>query len=82
MRLAAYVQGDRLLAIVLNQGAAGKLSFPYDVGPWLPAAASVTMTHYDERGEVVATRQVPAAGALETPALQPLEMAIFEFVAR
>ena len=35
VRLSAYVLPDRVLAIVLNQGPDGPLSFRYDLAPWV-----------------------------------------------
>jgi hypothetical protein len=82
VRLSAYVQPDRVLGIVLNGGASGSLSFAYDLGPWVSDRQVFAMTQYDEHGQTIATRDVPSAGTLQTAQLKPLEMTIFEFVAK
>ena len=50
VRLSAYVLPDRVLAIVLNQGAEAALSFGYDLEPWVPGHATFTATQFDEAG--------------------------------
>lgn len=82
IRLSAYVQPDRVLAIVLNSGPAGPLSFTYDLAPWVAGGQLFALTPYDEQGQAGATRHVPAAGTLEVAPLDTLEMTVFEFVAQ
>jgi hypothetical protein len=82
VRLSAYVQPDRVLAVVLNDGASGSLSFAYDLGPWVADRQVFAMTQYDEHGQTIATRDVLSSGTLQTAQLNPLEMTLFEFVAK
>ena len=78
VRLAGYVLPDRVLAIVLNQGAEGELTFGYDVGGWLDGA-TFTCTRFDESGREMLAHDAPVSGTLRTGQLKPLEMTIFEF---
>ncbi len=81
VRMSAYVRSDRVLAIVLNSGASESRSFRYDLNPWIAGRTAFVLAQYDEQGRVIATRDVPASGTLQTAQLQPLEMTLFEFVA-
>ena len=82
VRLSAYVLPDRVLAIVLNQGAEAALSFDYDLEPWVPGRATFTATQFDEAGTRTASAEVPVSGPIQTRSLQPLEMTVIEFVAK
>ena len=78
VRLAGYVLPDRILAIVLNEGADGELTFAYDLGGWLNGA-KFTCIRFDESGRETLARDVPASGTLPTGRLKRLEMTVFEF---
>ncbi len=80
LRMSAYVGTDRVLAVVLNQGAEGALTGHYDLAPWIPGGSSFQLTEYDEEGVAGTSRAVAAAGQLETRRLRPLEMSVLEFV--
>ena len=90
VRLSAYVLPDRVLAIVLNQGAEGELTFGYDLAGWLPGLQAgpqperdkVACTHFDESGRQTLMHEVPASGTLRTGRLKPLEMTLLEFRAK
>lgn len=82
VRLSAYVLPDRVLAIVVNQGAESALRFRYDLEPWLPGHRRFTIARFDENGSRIETRDVPAAGVLRTPKRKPLEMTVYEFMPR
>ncbi len=79
VRLSAYVLGDRVIAIVLNQGAEGALTVPYDLSPWMQVGAEVQCVLTSETGESVAPVRVPSMGKLTTPNLRHLEMVVYEF---
>ena len=64
--LSAYVLPDRVLAVVLNQGPEGALTFSYDLEAWLPGHTTFAATQYDEAGAQVSSGDVPASGTLET----------------
>ena len=51
VRLAGYVRPDRVLAIVLNQGAEGDLTFGYDVDGWLNGASSTAYALTNRAGK-------------------------------
>ena len=82
VRLSAYVLPDRLLAIVLNQGAEGVRTFRYDLAPWIPAPSAVRMRRTGEDGKSAPARAASAAGTITTPKLKHLEMAVYEFTAK
>jgi len=79
VRVSAYVLPDRVLAIVLNQGAEGPLTLQYDLAPWIDGLA-FRRTQFDESGRLLAAADVPPAGAIETMNLRHLEMTLVEFV--
>jgi len=79
VRVSSYVLPDRVLAIVLNQGAEGELAFHYDLSGWLPGQVKYACTRFDESGREAPPQDIPALGTLTTPRLKPLEMAVFEF---
>lgn len=79
VRVSAYVLPDRVLAIVLNQGAEGPLTLQYDLAPWMSGSA-FRRTQFDESGRLIADDDVPPAGAVETMNLRHLEMTLVEFV--
>ncbi|MHB0959723.1 MAG: hypothetical protein ACYC6N_06380 [Pirellulaceae bacterium] len=81
-RVSAYVLPDRVLAIVLNQGSEGALSFSYDLEPWLPGHTSFAATQFDEAGAEVSTGDLSRSGTYETRPLRPVEMTVVEFVAK
>jgi hypothetical protein len=74
-----YIQGDKLLVIVLNdQAQAQEVTFQADLGLWLPASESYRVQSYDSGGKLKATASVQGAGWLGvTPLLQPSELALF-----
>ncbi len=80
VRLSAYVLPDQVLAIVLNQGPEASLALHYNLQPWVPGGSAFAVTEFDEQGSAHGSREVPAAGILETRKLRPLEMAVFELV--
>ena len=82
VRLAAYVRSDRVLAIVLNQGADGPLSFRYDLAPWVAGHGTFAQTQFHQSGRRLTSGDVPASGAFQTPNLRHLEMMVVEFVAK
>jgi hypothetical protein len=82
VRLAAYVLPDRVLALVLNHGQEGVLSFRYDLAPWVPGRAAFTVTAHAAAGRAEAPRTITAAGQIETRPLKPLELAVFELVGK
>lgn len=79
VRMSAYVQPRRVLAIVLNQGPEASLTLEYDLAPWLPGLAGFTVAEFDERGTGSALRSVPISGVLQTRKLRPLEVSMLEF---
>ncbi|MCE5266561.1 MAG: DUF6259 domain-containing protein [Planctomycetaceae bacterium] len=79
IRMSAYVLPDRVIAIVLNEGVEGPLSFNYDLGPWLASHKTFRQTQYDENGRRVVSTEAPASGMIKTPTLRHLEMVIVEF---
>ncbi len=81
-RVVSYVLPDRVLALVLNQGAEGPLTFRYDLPPWAPDRAAFALSSFDEWGKPLDTTDVGASGTVETPPLAPLQMMAYEFVAR
>ncbi len=82
VRLAAYVLPDRVLAIALNQGAEGSLTFRYDLDPWVPGRSKFSLTEYAGSGRNEAPREVAPAGQIRTGSLKPLEAVLFELVGR
>lgn len=82
VRVSAYVLPDRVLAVVLNQSSAAALAFSYDLEAWLPGHTTFAATQFDETGAEVTSGDVPMSGTFVTRSLQPLEMAIVEFVAK
>ncbi len=79
VRVSAYVLPDRVLAIVLNQGAERSLKFRYDLEPWIPKSGAVAMTRYAEDGKAVESRSLRRSGLLQTVRMKPLEMTVYEF---
>ncbi|NLI00459.1 MAG: hypothetical protein GX446_13320 [Chthonomonadales bacterium] len=79
VRLSAYVRGDRAMAIVLNQGADGELSVPYDLNPWIAVGKEAQCTRTSEDGVAADPQRIPSAGKLVTPRLRHLEMVVYEF---
>jgi hypothetical protein len=82
VRLSAYVLPDRVLAVVLNQGPDGPLSFHYDLAPWVAGPRTFRQTQFDESGRRLTSGEVPTSGTLRTPNLRHLEMTVVEFVAK
>ncbi len=82
VRLSAHVLPDRVLAILLNQGAEGSLRFRYDLSPWAPGHPTFRVTECAGDGRTGAPRDVPAAGQIATGSLRPLEFAVLEFAGR
>ena len=83
VRLSAYVLPDRVLALVLNQGAEGELSVPYNLAPWAPGRTTFAMTPYGENcRRLAAPQDVSASGTVRTKRLRPLEIEVIEFVAK
>lgn len=82
VRPSAYVLPERVLAIVLNPGPAGALSFKYDLSPWVVGPNSFVMRCYDQEGKLLTSEEATAAGALQTPNLTLMEIAVFEFEAK
>lgn len=83
VRVSAYVLSDRVLALVLNQGAEGSLAVPYSLAPWTPNRSTFTLTQHDEAGQRIgAPQNVTASGTFQTKRLRPLEMTALEFVAK
>ena len=78
--MSAYVMPHRVMVIVLNLGAEASIAVNYDLAPWLPGGTKFAVTEFDESGTRTASRDVPAAGALQTRALRNLEMTVLEFV--
>jgi hypothetical protein len=74
-----YVQGDKLLVIVLNdQAQAQGVTFQADLGLWLPGSESYRVQSYDSSGKLRETASVQGARWLGvTPLLQPSELALF-----
>ncbi len=81
-RVAAYALPDRLLALVLNQGADGPVSFRYDLTPWVAPAGEWTLARHDESGVPLESSTAPAAGEIVTPPLAHLEITAYEFTPR
>jgi len=79
VRLSAYVLADRVLAVVLNEGAEGALSFRYDLVPWMPVRSGVRMTWTGEDGKSALGRTAAATGTITTPKMKHLEIAVYEF---
>jgi len=79
VRLSAYVLPDRVLAVVLNQGVEGGLTFRYDLAPWMPVPSGIRMTRTGEDGKSARARTVSVAGTITTPKMKRLEMAVYEF---
>jgi hypothetical protein len=82
VRLSAYVLPDRILALVLNQGADGTRTFHYDLTPWMPVPSGVRMSRTGEDGKKARARTVPATGTMTTPKMKHLEMAAYEFAVK
>ena len=82
VRLSAYVLPDRVLAIMLNQGAEGARSFRYDLTPWLPVQSGVRMNRTDEDRKSARARAASAAGTITTPKMKHLEIVVYEFMAK
>ncbi len=79
VRMSAYVRGDSVMAIVLNQGPEGKLTFRYDLTPWISTDGSLRVTQTNEAGRSGASRSAAPSGAITTGRLKPLEMVVYEF---
>jgi len=79
VRMSAYTLGESVLAIVLNEGAEGRLSFRYDLAPWTAASGSMRMTCTGEAGVTTAPTPIKASGRITTPRLRHLEIAVYEF---
>jgi hypothetical protein len=82
VRLAAHVLPDRVLAIVLNQGAEGNLTFWYDLAPWVPGRSTFAVTRYAANGLAGEPIEIKPAAGITTGPLRNLEIAVFEFVGR
>jgi len=80
-RVVAYQLPDRVLALVLNQGAEGALTFRYDLAPWVPGRDAFTLSHFDQSGEPLDSSDVGAAATIQTQPLAPLQITAYEFVA-
>ena len=80
VRLSAYVLPDRVLAIVLNQGAGGVAHVPLRPGPLVARRHDVRRDGIRRSGAANGSRNVPASGTLQTRKLRPLEMTVLEFV--
>jgi len=80
-RVVAYVLPDRVLALVLNQGADGALAFRYDLTPWVPGRDAFTLSHFEQSGEPLDSSDVGAAATIQTQPLAPLQITAYEFVA-
>lgn len=82
VRIASYVLPDRVIAIVLNQGAEAELKFKHDLAPWVNGHKTFDMSVTAEDGKQDKAREVRADGVLTTRKLKPLEMTVFEFVGK
>lgn len=74
---------DRLLVIVLNNDKQPRTVEPEsDLKLWLPAAQQYKIIHYDAKGQVTETSTWDKGTRWQgrTPALQPLEVALFEII--
>ncbi len=79
VRLSAYKLPDRLLAIVLNDGADSELTVPYDLAPWLSGHDKFTVTRFDEKGNQIDSAEAAKSGTIRSPKLGHLEMCVLEF---
>lgn len=79
----SYVLSDRALILALNEGQPGKVTFRYDVRPWVTAPGKrYELRRYDTHGILTETAEVSGRGTLSTPVLNSLDFAIYELVAR
>jgi hypothetical protein len=67
------------VAIVLNQGAEGKLKLLYDLSPWLEHTERAALSRTDEAGQSVELKSRGGSGVLESPRLKRLEMCVYEW---
>lgn len=79
VRMSAYVLPDRVLALILDQGPAGSLSCHYDLGPWLPNAGRVKVSHFDEDGRLISSSSALRSGMAKTGNLKKLQIEVLEF---
>jgi hypothetical protein len=77
----SFVLPDRVLVIILNEGAAGPKSLKYDLAPWLKSAnGAYDLKVYNEGGNVVSASTVhKPAGELATGELRNNEITLLEF---
>ncbi|HQK95060.1 MAG TPA: hypothetical protein PLD23_16255, partial [Armatimonadota bacterium] len=80
-RVVSYVLPERVLALVLNQGAEGPLTFRYDLAPWVPGVDAFALSHFDQSGEKLDSSDVGPAGTIQMQPLAPLQITAYELVA-
>jgi hypothetical protein len=79
VRLTAYVLPDRVMALVMNQGADGPVTFRYDLEPWLGGSGPVVRTETAEAGEGGKPSRSAMAGTVTTPPMEHLEIRVYEW---
>ena len=82
--VCGYVLPDRALALVVNEGGERPVTLRCDVGAWVPTPSGrFEVRSYDNDGALLATTQAGTGPVeLTTKALQNLEIAVYEFVAK
>lgn len=78
--VTAYVLPDRVLVVLLNQGASQEVALDLDLEPWLPSATGkYHAILYDEDGRQVSTASlVSPRWQAKTKTLGPWELALIE----
>lgn len=84
IRTSAYVLPDRMMALVVNPGAEQPLKVKYDLEPWVKSPShKYEMKSYDADGNLLESKEITSrTRTLTTKSLKPMEIAVYEFVAK
>ncbi len=82
--VSAYVLPDKLLMIVMNEGAEREITIKLDIAQWLVSPSHrYEMKVYDNNGGLIHTKELSSrTRTLTTPWLRNMDFAIYEFAVR